>query len=380
MAAPTPRLLASILHLSDLHLGEHFDYPDDLWKQLGGAPGVGYANPDLKRRIDWHNLQRLWQGMTAYPHDRTVLRAVFRGVEAALLQVQDRDPVPEFDLAVVTGDLLTEPFSQKSYDEFAYRWLTERFIDPPHNQLEIGLELSPDRLVVIPGNHDRFHQAQATTYEQSLFFQSRLPARTALKRTHSYYCRVVSHAGVPLRFIGVDTNKYGNASTLAQGELEKPDVDEIVDCCRDAQKAGEIAIVGIHHTPYALTWGQHGLVNAIGKHLRRVRFSAWDMEMLNAESFRPRVSPAANLVLFGHLHFFEAWQEPGQEDKHAVFAQAPSPAEMTSPFGFNVYLLLQEATGRLAVEIWRFTCPKGSLSFRRVDYYPQTPLWARPPI
>lgn len=129
-------LLASVLHLTDLHLGKDFT------TTLSGPMRVLPGN---------------WLVGTA--HDKTVLRAVARGIDMARLHLRRRFDRPQdfdFDVTVVSGDILAQPFSPSpnSYGSFAYQWLTNAYpID--HRGHDIGLHLPAERLVVIPGNHDR---------------------------------------------------------------------------------------------------------------------------------------------------------------------------------------------------------------------------------
>jgi len=84
-----------------------------------------------------------------------------------------------------------------------------------------------------------------------------------------------------------------------------------------------------------------------------------DMELENWQSLQPLLSHLADLVLFGHLHQFEVWQEESGDSaiaafahSDAVFAQAPSLSQHGSPLhGFNVYLFLGDAQGQVTVEV-----------------------------
>src|SRR2546423_9695367 len=100
--------LASVLHLSDLHLGDRFDYNP---KQIPG----------------W--LRQAWAvsrgRVVGSPHDSRVLGLVPTELRRIRGQLRTRYPeFTDFDVSVVSGDLLTMPFTRAEHDGFAYAWLT----------------------------------------------------------------------------------------------------------------------------------------------------------------------------------------------------------------------------------------------------------------
>jgi 3',5'-cyclic AMP phosphodiesterase CpdA len=375
------KLLASILHLSDPHLGKSFDYPAQLLQQLTGSAGQRVTPKRLRSAISRANFARglkLQSGpFVALPHDQTVLRAVFRGIDGAQLQLCDRyDRFAGFDLVVVSGDILTEPFSVSSYDTFAYRWLTGSLTDA-HGNL-IGLKLPADRIVAIPGNHDRFHEVDDTIYSQSQIATQMPVIRGNVEPSQpglrSYCAEFTTAGGGNLHFIGVDSNQYGDKTTLARGDISDDHIDAIVNYSKRITDPTALLVVALHHPPYKLTLKKHGLQNAIGSTLR---IAAWDMELRNAERFCEKVGPMANMVIYGHLHFSEIWQD--ERDRGAVFAQAPTTVEIgDEQQGFNIYLLFQDARGDIGVEVWQYLYDDDTTSFRRVGAHRQKPLDSRP--
>ena len=375
-------LLASILHLSDPHLGEDFEYPARLLQQLTHNASQPVTPKRLRYAVTKANAARLLQLQTGsfleLPHDQTVLRAVFRGIDGAQLQLYDRfEKFAGFDLVVVTGDILTKPFSVNSYDTFAYEWLTGTLTDTHGNQ--IGLNLPPDCIVAaVPGNHDRLHEADGNTYRGSRIATDMPVNRQlldSLQPNLPSYCTQFSTAGgASLHVIGVDSNQYGHPSTLARGDISDGHIDAIVNYSKSIADQSVLVVVALHHPPYELTLRQHGLQNVIGSALR---IAAWDMQLQNAEWFRDEVGPAANLVIYGHLHFFETWQH--ERDQGAVFAQAPTTAEIgDQQQGFNIYLLFGDPGGEIGIEVWRYLYDENSKSFRRVDAHHQKSLKSRP--
>ena len=374
-------LLASILHISDPHLGEDFDYPARLLQQLTGKANRPVTPKRLRHAVNKTNAARWLQlqsgPVLALPHDQTVLRAVFRGIAGAQLKLIDRyDKFAGFDLVVVSGDILTEPYSVSSYDTFAYGWLTGSLTDGYGNP--IGLNLPTDRIVAIAGNHDRLHQADDGIYSQSRI-ANQLPARRwpidkGQPKLPSYCTQFTTPSGTHLHFIGVDSNQYGDKSTLARGDISDAHIDAIVNHATHVVKSGDLLVVALHHPPYELTLKEHGFQNVVGSALR---IAAWDMQLRNAKSFCDKVGPIANLVLYGHLHFFEFWQNV--VGSGAVFAQAPTTVEIgDKEQGFNIYLLFQEPSGEIGIDVWPYLYDEDSTSFQRVHAYQQKPIQRQP--
>lgn len=121
-----------------------------------------------------------------------------------------------------------------------------------------------------------------------------------------------------------------------------------------------LIIVVLHHVPYGLSRHRHGFLATVGNTLG---IQAFDMELENWQKFQPILSHYADLVLFGHLHEFEIWQEESGHSASAafsradaVFAQAPSLSQHGSALhGFNVYLFVGDAQGQVTVEVLPFT-------------------------
>jgi len=346
-------LLASVLHLTDLHLGKDFS---TISTQLG----------------------RLLAGnwLTGPAHDKAVLRVVGRGIDMARLQLRRRFDQPEdfdFDVTVVSGDILAQPFSPppNSYDSFAYPWLTNTYRDD--RGYDIGLHLPAERLVVIPGNHDRIGLMNADYFVVSSFMQP-VGAHTpgAGGAAAPYQTRQIpgrASAGRQLYVLALDTNDYSR-SPATKGFVDPHLFPHIISDCTyiHTQDPHAFIIVLLHHAPYDLSRHRHGWLTVTGQTLG---IPYVNMELENWQKFQPILSRYADLVLFGHLHEFEICQEesghsttPAFSSADAVFAQAPSLSQHGSPLhGFNIYLFVCDAQGQVTVEVLSFT-------YRENGFYP----------
>ncbi len=176
-------LLASVLHLSDPHLADQFDYDPALI-------------PTWVRQVGAYFSKGRPLGM---PHDSAVLALLPAELLRVRSLVQKRYPsFTDFDAAIVTGDLLTLPYGPPSYDRFAHDWLTATVATRNHGHT--GLQLAPDRLVVIPGNHDRLGQKHCDQYQASRFVTARPQLGPAGRHTQSAqawwpFVRTISNRG-----------------------------------------------------------------------------------------------------------------------------------------------------------------------------------------
>lgn len=362
------QLLASILHLSDLHLGQNFTVTPTPagWRQF------------LLTAV---NLTRM--GLRSWPHgaphSTTILRRLATGIDGALLHLQQRfnDPNLEFDAVVVSGDLLTAAYSTACFDQFAYPLLTGSFI--VNKNVDIGLKIPEERLFVLPGNHDRYDSQGVTKYLASDFVQRTphhvglaLPKRTTMPLNLQHY-RQPPNSNVYV--FTLDSNDH-KATNWNKGIVEPELVLEIVEQCRQirAANAKAVIVLALHHPPYDLSAKLHGFVTSFGG----AAAVPWvDMELEHWQPFRTLVGPAVDLVLFGHLHWFEAWQDDdgypqaAPTNRGAVYAQAPTACQLGNDVcGFNVYTVVHDAARNVHVEAWPYTYQDATGFERGGCYWP----------
>src|SRR5262245_39705157 len=118
---------ATLLHLSDLHLGEDIDD--------AGEKDAATIRSTLRGG-----------GYVMQSHDMFILAGLRTEIELAARHMGSEDGT--FDVHVVTGDISTEADSDARF-AFARRFLTDRMQWKP--QWDIGLGIPADRLLCVPG-------------------------------------------------------------------------------------------------------------------------------------------------------------------------------------------------------------------------------------
>src|SRR3954447_6813161 len=134
--------IARILHISDLHFVEELT-----------AEGSTVIKSIIKRKA------------------RTILQKSHSYYR--LVQLSDGLRQQQRDIVLCTGDLTTDG-SPQAFNT-ALKFLTEKEIRHDHRVVAYGLEATPERRVLIPGNHDRFGgkllplQRRNSYFEEAVF-------------------------------------------------------------------------------------------------------------------------------------------------------------------------------------------------------------------
>jgi 3',5'-cyclic AMP phosphodiesterase CpdA len=293
--------LASIAHLSDLHLGERLDDH--------GAPDKANLSSFLrKRRLEMQC------------HDPYILVAL----RTALRESARRRELPDdaFDFIAVTGDISTNATSQQRF-LFARDYLTGLISDPAAS---FGLQLDPSRLLCVPGNHDKLFEKTPERY---------LGAFSALPAAPAYCVTRQTRSGDHITFLGLDSNSYeeGNIAegnlTLANFEWLTTTLDAID---RDRAKIWRVVLL-LHHHPADLNrFRRLNLGNLVMNRFTQMRDGTRLLELC-----RGRV----DLILHGHEHFPIAFRD---EISGAVIVSAGTTSEWHHKTRKNSFhtLLLRE--------------------------------------
>jgi 3',5'-cyclic AMP phosphodiesterase CpdA len=215
---PDPRPICSILHLSDLHLGA--DFADVGGRKRGFLKGV----MDKKAYV-----------MQA--HDDLLLLLLPLEVKriGALNRIRCRKAWPEheapepFDRIVVSGDISTDATDEARF-VFAHSFLTSKRSLSGGTygvQASIGLGLPNDRLLCIPGNHDKMRETTLARFNTS-FSGSPSPCN---------YVQFLKQFDRAIVFIGMDSNAYSEGN-IARGEMDQARLSWLAEILSQMETTG----------------------------------------------------------------------------------------------------------------------------------------------
>lgn len=141
----------------------------------------------------------------------------------ALSEYWHHDPT---DLVFVTGDVSTDgdPASLNN----AYRFLTETTTTIHRNtKKSFGLGLDPSRLLVVPGNHDRY--GWGLPFMRNIHaFQSQF-AQWSQLATRPRSSHVIHRGGLRIRVLTVDSCAGAFVGSIARGKVHREDLQWLHD-------------------------------------------------------------------------------------------------------------------------------------------------------
>jgi predicted phosphodiesterase len=196
-------VVSALVLLGDLHLGSSFHGETELppldwstWTKLFGG----------KPRLDAFFSER------CIAHNKAIMRALPRYLRRQLKQLRERQGFPayEFDQYVLLGDLVTWP-SPASF-AFLREYITrdEWLADPADKRKTPGLHIKPDRLIAIPGNHDKLLRPDLGMFHDKFVTPLGLdcpePQTALLIRTQT--------GKVPFVFLTIDASTYTTEKPL----------------------------------------------------------------------------------------------------------------------------------------------------------------------
>jgi hypothetical protein len=179
--------------LSDLHFGAEFNRPAELPTLY--APGIlNCLAPKIRSYFE----------RACNSHDIGILISLpmyLKKLRRYL--VADGYPNTDFDLYLVLGDLAT--YTNGASYVFLREYLTNHYYPPVGYSICPGMAIPPERLVVIPGNHDKLLCRDTSIYFSQFVNPLNLPNGPTPQRS-LFLSRLI--AGIEFLFILLDANIY----------------------------------------------------------------------------------------------------------------------------------------------------------------------------
>lgn len=235
----------TLAHISDVHLGP---LPDVAYRELVSKRVVGYVN--------WHRNRR------ALLHD-DVVDAIIDDIRAE-----------RADHIAVTGDLVNLALDREV--ELAQVWLEE-----------LG---APDRVSVVPGNHDAYVPGAFVKACRSWGrWMTGDETKPPVDNQDFPYLRVRGQVAI----IGV-TSARATAPFMASGYFREPQAERLAKILDDTGRRGLFRVIMIHHPPIREAVPQHKRLYGIARFQNTVQ------------------RHGAELVLHGHSHLPTLYWIAGQ--------------------------------------------------------------------
>ena len=268
-------ITSTILHLSDLHLGEDFA---DVGSQIK-ADGVGMGTLQSFRKN---------YGFVMQTHDSWIIPGL--QTEIALAARYLGAPKDTFDFNVITGDISTDVNPPERF-KFARDYLTGQIPISRGSDFKVGLEMPETSVFCVPGNHDKMALSDNRSYLKGF---KDLPAPLP------YVKEVVSGQGQRLIFYGIDSNLYRKGN-IAVGEITPETLAWLNQKLAQADAADAplpVRILLLHHHPADLNRFRprtlKSLFGSFGK-----SFSVLQEGERLLKACRGRV----DIIMHGHEHF-----------------------------------------------------------------------------
>lgn len=263
--------LATILHLSDLHLGED---PDDEGRPTRGSFFGWFGTKSLEMQS----------------HDPFILSSLHVNLRIAARSCGAGD---DFDLYVVTGDISTNATTTSRF-AFAKQYLTGKL--PFGRFMQVGLGFEPKRLFCVPGNHDKMFEK---TLERYLHGFATLPAEPP------YYRPVVARNGRTFHLFGIDSNSYGEGN-IAKGAITPATLawlSDALDRLPNEDLRTSVRVLMLHHHPTDLN------------KFKRRSVAAWLADKFTTLDEGSRLlalcEGRVDVIMHGHEHLPIAFREEG---------------------------------------------------------------------
>ena len=309
---------ATILHLSDLHLG---------------------ANVDDTGRADYGTLTSALKAGAPImqSHDNFILAALPTELQLAARAVGSHD---DFDFNVVTGDISTEADDDERF-AFARQFLLGRF--PGAGEWTFGLGLPAEQTLCVPGNHDKMQERTLARYLKAF---GGLPAKLP------YAVHKRARNGQAIAFYGIDSNDYRKGN-IAIGEITPATLAWLGRQLRDIDPARReprepVRILLLHHHPCDLNrFRRRSLKQWLIDRAALTRLTRLEEGDRLLDQCRGRI----DLILHGHEHFPVVFRD---ERSGCLVVSAGSTSEFHGSAGSNSFhaLALDPGTIRVCQFSW----------------------------
>lgn len=276
-------ITTTILHLSDLHLGDSFaDVGSD-----SKADGLGAGTIESFRKN---------YGFVMQTHDSFIIPSLETEIMLAARYIGA--PKDSFDFNVITGDISTDVNPPQRFS-FAREYLINSVPLSPGSNFNVGLRMPKESVFCVPGNHDKMALTDNSAYLTGF---KDLPAAQ-----FPYVKEVTSASGQRLIFYGIDSNLYvkGNIAvgTINQETLGR--LGEYLALTSRDETPLPVRILLLHHHPADLNqfrgWTLKRLFSSFGK-----QFSVLQEGERLLKLCRGRI----DLIMHGHEHFPVVFHEP----------------------------------------------------------------------
>lgn len=277
---PSGPVTASILHLSDLHLGENAGDRGSTDK----ASGISWAS--LKAVVK----SRVGNSQTSVmqSHDSFV----FAGLQHELRMAARSAGSPDdrFDFHVVTGDISTDADTPERF-RFARDFITAQV---PFGSGTFGLQFPRASVFCVPGNHDKMQERTLDRYRGAF---DDLPAPLP-------YVRVVpARGGQRFVLFGIDSNLYDRGN-IAVGKIDEATVawlnrEGVAHGPEAGLPADTVRVLMLHHHPADLNrFRRRSLKTTVGSFLGD-RFTT----LREGERLLTACRDTVDVIMHGHEHF-----------------------------------------------------------------------------
>jgi 3',5'-cyclic AMP phosphodiesterase CpdA len=269
-------ITTTILHLSDLHLGE--DFADVGSKSKADGLGAGAIESFRKN-----------YGIVMQTHDSWIIPCLENEILLAARYLGA--PEDTFDFNVITGDISTDVNPPERF-KFAREYLTGTVPVTPGSNFQVGLRMPRESVFCVPGNHDKMALTDNNFY---------LEGFKDLPGPLPYVKEVTSSTGQRLVFYGIDSNLYLKGN-IAVGEISPVTLAWLNESLTLTDTADgrplPVRILLLHHHPADLNqfrpWTLKSLFRSFGK-----SFSVLQEGDRLLKTCRGRI----DLIMHGHEHF-----------------------------------------------------------------------------
>lgn len=325
----------AIVHLSDLHLGRSFADTG----YLGGEAVKNIKNVATKG------------GLVMRAHDPYIVATLRSAIREAAATIGWSSP---FDAAIVTGDISTS-----ADDDDRFQFARDYLVGSSHwESRDIGLRLGTQRLLCVPGNHDKLYEASTARY---------LSAFSDLPSPPPYLAKIGTQHGDRLEVIGIDSNDYSEGN-VALGSITPQAMSWLADLRAESTTTPHaeeenlpsrpLRILALHHHPCDL--------NRFRKLSARLVHRSRLTRLQEAERLLDICAGWIDVILHGHEHFPISFRD---NDSGCIVISAGTTSSRSSHAGQNSFFTISgEGVGlRIHKFEWgrgRFVCRSEPMEFR----------------